>query len=135
MKRLCMTCVVVGLTALVGMAGPCGAQPTGQISPETADLVKGNTAFALDLYGKVGQKEGNLFFSPYSISTALAMTYAGARGTTAEEMAKTLHFPHEQSNLHRVYGELIGRINGKGAAPPIRVDDRQPIVGATGLRV
>ncbi len=50
-------------------------------------VVTGNTAFALDLYGKLRSQEGNLFLSPYSISTALAMTYGGARGETEKQMA------------------------------------------------
>ena len=60
-------------------------------------VVKGNSAFGFDLYQKLKNKEGNLFFSPYSISIALAMTYAGARGKTQKEMARVLHFttqPH-----------------------------------------
>ena len=55
-------------------------------------LVDGNNQFAIDLYKKLAEKDGNIVFSPYSISSALAMTYAGARGQTAEEMAKVLHF-------------------------------------------
>jgi len=48
---------------------------------------------AFDLYRKLaGQEDGNLFFSPYSISSALAMTYGGARGETAEQMEEVLHF-------------------------------------------
>src|SRR5574340_336081 len=43
-------------------------------------LPASNNAFAVDLYQKLRTQEGNLFFSPYSISVALAMTYAGARG-------------------------------------------------------
>src|SRR5580693_1613258 len=46
----------------------------------TATITEGNTIFALDIYGQLKAQEGNLFFSPYSISTCLAMTYAGARG-------------------------------------------------------
>ena len=47
---------------------------------EVADLVRGNSAFAFDLYQNLRDNNGNLFYSPYSISLALAMTYAGARG-------------------------------------------------------
>lgn len=62
--------------------------------------VKGNNEFAMELYKKLSQsKSNNLFISPYSISSALAMTYAGAKGTTAEEMAQTLHFVPKQ--LHK----------------------------------
>src|SRR5208282_3777659 len=49
---------------------------------QTKTLVDGNTAFACDLYAQLRKSPGNLFFSPYSVSTALAMTYAGARGDT-----------------------------------------------------
>ena len=56
------------------------------------DVIRGNNRFALDLYGRLRDQPGNLFLSPYGISTALAMTYAGARGATAAEMTRTLHF-------------------------------------------
>jgi serpin B len=69
-------------------------------------LVVGNTEFAFNLYARlkdhpeVKKANGNLFFSPYSISTALAMTYAGARGRTAEQMAVVLQLPFEQDLVH-----------------------------------
>jgi serpin B len=69
-------------------------------------IVQGNTAFALDLYAELKGAGGNLFFSPYSISTALAMTYAGARGNTAEQMAATLHFPMDPKQLHDRFASL-----------------------------
>lgn len=62
--------------------------------------VQGNTEFALDLYQKLRGVNGNLFFSPYSISMALAMTYAGARGDTQTQMAHTLHFGTDGKRLH-----------------------------------
>lgn len=69
-------------------------------------LVAGNTAFALDLYARLKSADGNLFFSPNSISTCLAMTYAGARGSTATQMARTLHFDTNQNQLAASFGEL-----------------------------
>ena len=57
---------------------------------ELGELVSGNTSFALNLYGSLRQGEGNLLFSPYSISQCLAMVYAGARGETAGEIALSL---------------------------------------------
>ena len=49
-----------------------------QVAPtELEELVKGNNRFAMDFYQAIRPAEGNLFFSPYSLSTALAMTYAG----------------------------------------------------------
>jgi len=56
-------------------------------------IVKGNNKFAFDLYTELRGQEGNLFFSPYSISTALGMTYCGARGQTETQMAGVLNFP------------------------------------------
>ena len=74
-------------------------------------MVDDNTAFTLDLYTKLKSREGNLFFSPFSISTALAMTYAGARENTAKQMAGVLHFPEEQDQLHHAMGDLISDLN------------------------
>jgi len=84
---------------------------------ELGSLAQNNAAFGFDLYQKLRETEGNLFLSPYSISTALAMTYAGARGRTEKEMAEVLHFPPEQSTFHRTFSELqssISEIQRKG---------------------
>ncbi len=60
---------------------------------DLAALAAGNRAFAFDMYQALRGEPGNLFYSPYSISLALAMTYGGARGDTAAEMAAALNFP------------------------------------------
>src|SRR5207245_232930 len=75
------------------------------------DLVAGNTAFGCDLYAKLRAEKGNLFLSPFSISTALAMTSAGAKGNTLAEMNKVLHLP---ADPHPAFGELLGRLNAAG---------------------
>ncbi|TET67360.1 MAG: serpin family protein, partial [Candidatus Zixiibacteriota bacterium] len=84
----------------------------------TADgemVVQGNNAFALDLYAELKNRDGNLFFSPHSISTALAMTYAGARGSTEKQMAEVLHFDLEQKRLHPAFRELLDQLEtGEG---------------------
>jgi serpin B len=74
-------------------------------------VVKGNSAFGFDLYQELKGEKGNLFFSPYSISTALAMTYAGARGQTKKEMAEVLHFSLEQEPLHSSFSKLQSELN------------------------
>ena len=76
--------------------------------PEDAmkDLSRANTKFALDMYASLCQKEGNIFYSPYSISTALAMTYAGACENTKKEMAQALHFDLLEENIHPAFNEL-----------------------------
>jgi len=71
-----------------------------------ADLVNGNSAFAFSLYRALKEENGNLFYSPYSISLALAMTYAGARGETEQQMADTLHFILSQDRLHPAFNGL-----------------------------
>jgi serpin B len=82
-------------------------ETTAEITPATLDeLVAGNNHFAYDLFHAVAQEEGNLFFSPYSISTALAMTYAGAQGETSTQMADTLHYTLPQSQLHPAFNAL-----------------------------
>ncbi len=80
-------------------------------SGSTKELVRNNTEFAFDIYARLEEAgEGNLFFSPYSISTALAMTYGGARGDTAAQMAEALRFNPEQAELHAAFAALAGRL-------------------------
>ncbi len=75
--------------------GSVGTEAAVEASSEDiAALADGGNQFAFDLYSRLAG-DGNLFFSPYSISTALAMTAAGARGNTEREMATVLHFPTE----------------------------------------
>ncbi len=73
-------------------------------------LATGNAAFALDLYSTFVDMEGNIVMSPYSISAALAMTYAGARGNTAAQMERTLHFPLQGGELHAGFAALEKRL-------------------------
>src|SRR5262249_47030120 len=77
--------------------------------------VSGNSEFGLDLYAQLRATPGNLFYSPYSISCALAMTYAGARGATADEMAKTLRFSLLPDRVHPAFRTLIREINAPAA--------------------
>jgi serpin B len=104
----------VGLFALLFLASANVRAADAPAPADRAALVKDNTAFALDLYGKLREREGNLFLSPYSISTALGMTYAGARGETAEQMAKKLHFTLEPDRLHPAFAALVQEVNGEG---------------------
>jgi serpin B len=81
---------------------------------DTAELVGGNTAFALDLYQALREGRDNLFYSPYSISLALAMTYAGARGETGRQMADTLRFSLSQDRLHPAFNGLDLALASRG---------------------
>ncbi len=107
------------------------AQP---LNPDVAALVKGNNEFAFDLYRQLSKTKGNIVFSPYSISTALAMTYAGARGTTADEMARTLHFTLSQDRLNRAYAKLIPELLGDRDKPrPFQLHTANAIWGQRGF--
>ncbi len=69
-------------------------------------VVDGDNTFAFDLYHSLRSQDGNLILSPFSISLALAMPYAGARGETESQMAQTLHFTLPQSRLHPAFNAL-----------------------------
>ena len=85
-------------------------------TPEKAAVVRSINAFALDLYVTLAAESAeNLFFSPFSISSALAMTYAGARGDTETQMEAALRFSLPQAALHPAFGALIGDITAAGA--------------------
>lgn len=132
MKRILLTILLAGiLVSLIGCSqagAPSSQQPGGElamsakprvISPDVAtsdltELVDGNSAFAFNLYQALREKEGNLFFSSYSISLALAMTYAGARGETEQQMAETLHFILSQENLHPAFNALDQELASRG---------------------
>ena len=100
LRRVCAKILAGLLPALPG--GFAQAAQPGQ----TKALVDGNTEFACDLCTQLRNSPGNFFFSPYSISTALAMTYAGARGNTETQMAHVLHFGKDQARLHSTFGAL-----------------------------
>jgi serpin B len=78
------------------------------------ELSDGNGAFAFDLYQSLRTEDGDLFYSPYSISIALAMAYAGAQGQTAEEMADTLRFTLPADRLHPAFNALDLELESRG---------------------
>ncbi len=107
---------------------------------DLADLVSGNSAFAFDLYHALTEKDGNLFYSPYSISVALAMTYAGARGETERQMADTLHYRLSQEKLHNALNGLDldlasrGKNSGFEDSERIRLNIANAIWGQSGYQ-
>jgi serine protease inhibitor len=107
------TLAVAASTALLTILSSVAAAQRAQTDLETG-LVDGNSQFACELYRHLAKEDGNLFFSPYSISNALAMTYAGARGQTAADMARTLHIPFEEPRLHQAFAGLIQQLNKPG---------------------
>jgi serpin B len=73
-----------------------------------------NTSFGCDLYAKLRAEKGNVFFSPFSIESALAMTAHGAKGKTLTEMQKTLHLPAETEKTSDGFKTLLATLNGEG---------------------
>lgn len=151
MKRQCFIAVILSMLAL--LLGACTltvpdepitdtpTTPPATISPSpepsppvvTGDdvsvLVNGNSSFAFDLYRMLKEEDGNLFYSPYSVSMALAMTYAGARGETAEQMADTLHFILPEERLHPAYSDLGEELaqRGKGRELLVMQPEGDPV--------
>lgn len=115
---VCALVILAGLLAACQPIEPQGGQGmllksdkarNVEIAFEQADvdaLVGGNNAFAFDLYQQLRSQDGNMIYSPFSISLAMAMVYGGARGGTAEQMASTLHFPFTDQKLHSGYNWL-----------------------------
>lgn len=90
-------------------------QPARSRPEDLAALVRGNSDFAFDLYRSVRSDGENLFFSPHSISAALAMTYAGARGDTERAMAGTLRFGLPDARLHGAFNALDQALAGRAS--------------------
>jgi serpin B len=86
-----------------------------------ATTVQGNTEFAFDLYQRLRTAKGNLFLSPFSISTALAMTYAGACSDTEVQMAQALHFLVDHGQLHPAFASLPATLSESGSKGHIQL--------------
>lgn len=97
-----------------------------KLSPTALQAAANNNDFGFRLYAELAKEKGNLFFSPYSISNALAMTYAGARSTTAEQMKTALHLLQEPAVLHPAFREINEALLGKDPKRPfeLRVANR-----------
>jgi len=127
--------VLLVLVFALNRAGALGGQPAVPAAPgkevkgekarvaapnvlpaDLKELTAGNRAFGLELYQSLHAAPGNLFLSPHSISAALAMTYAGARGQTAAEMAKALHFTLPAERLHPAFNGLDIELAGRAGA-------------------
>ncbi len=86
-------------------------------TPESiAQVVSGNNEFAFELYSKLREKHGNenVLFSPYSISTALAIAHEGAAGTTSEQMLGTLNLPEDGMARNSSFASIYNSLNRKG---------------------
>jgi serpin B len=83
--------------------------------------VKGNNAFAFEIFKEVFNTGANVFISPYSISSVLAMTYAGARNETEKQMSEVLHFDLTQVNTHQGFSAINKELNRTEAESGIKL--------------
>jgi len=93
--------------ASLAVAAP---QESGLNEHEPAGLVEGNTRFALALYTTLARGDGNIAIAPLSISTALSMVYAGARGETQTQMGRVLGFALPEGPLNEAFGDLSSEL-------------------------
>lgn len=106
MHRISIVLSVILLTAVFFASFGISSEASSSGASLNEDIVKGNNAFAVKLYHELDKAKGNIFFSPYSVSSALSMTYAGARGNTAKEMKETLQFQLDQPELNSAFKSL-----------------------------
>ena len=118
--------ILGALILLLVVSGPSLGESADCPEPDRIRArVADNNEFAFSLYQKIAGAEPNLgknvFFSPYSISTALGMTYAGARGETAQQMSAALRFDAEQETLHQSFRDLATRLDGTGKPYQLKI--------------
>jgi len=99
---------------------PPKADDVGSTQQGIQQVVNANNQFAFELYSELDKSnDGNIFYSPYSISAALAMTYEGAKGQTADEMKSVFHFP-ESNTLRPNFAAIYNEINKGNNAYELR---------------
>jgi serpin B len=134
MKKLISVLLPVILClALAACSSPAMAQEarsnkprdlSPQVNPaELAELINGNSKFALDLYQALKGEDGNLFFSPYSLNLALAMAYAGAREETRAQMKSTLDITLGDDLLHEAFNFLALELAKRETVPGLQGKD------------
>jgi serpin B len=113
----------VGLVLAKGADGSAAPKVNdkGATVEGTQAVVDGANQAAFELYAKLAAEPGNLFFSPYSIATALAMTYEGARGQTADEIRDVFHLPQDASVRQPGFAALHNALNALDSAYKLSV--------------
>ena len=88
------------------------ADDSGATIQGVNQVVKANNQFAINLYSEINNDTNeNIFFSPWSISTVMAMAYEGARGETAKEIQSVFHFPTDNNSRRSSYAKMLNTLN------------------------
>ena len=119
MNKKNLTIGIVIIIAIVGFififktsSEPVVLLKDGEVTEEgLINIVDANNEFAFDLYSEYQSEDGNIFFSPLSISLVLAMTYEGATGETKEQIQSVFHFPEDNLLMRSAYANLNNEIN------------------------
>jgi len=124
MQRTLISMILIAL----GVFSACGQIVSGEVlksdkaritepastAADIKTLIEGNTAFGFNIYRILSKTGDNIFYSPYSISAALAMTYAGARSESEQRIADTMQFMLPQSNLHAAFNSMDIELGSRG---------------------
>ena len=98
--------IVCGFLVLLSVGSSRRELLDGKPTAELKPVVDANSAFALELYSNLKAADGNLFLSPYSVSSALAVAYGGAKGNTEKQIGTAMHFLEDQDKLHLAMSEI-----------------------------
>ena len=132
------------MTAVLALSAFAECAPAAE-NPASTAIADANNRFAFDLYRQLRHQRGNLFFSPFSISTALAMVHTGARGITAEEIASTIHLTDVEeiaSTMHladdetlATYADLLADLTGQSDSTTCRLEIASRLWGRSGAHI
>lgn len=130
-RGACMA--IISLTAIAEVRAEVQPHVRAPLTPYVEAVAAANNGLAFDLFRQLGSEdaEKNLLISPISISTALTMAYAGARGNTAAQMADVLHLNGLADDIHAGYGGLISDLHAPREGYELQVANR--LFGQTGF--
>jgi serpin B len=108
-----LVAVAGGLFALYRSGAFSPSQKPDYRGYSASNITEANNLFAFEFYSAIKGEEGNVFFSPFSITSAFAMVYDGARGQTADELSSVFHLPEDVNTVREEYASIYGEINAK----------------------
>ncbi len=117
------------LSAILAGEWAKAAEEATRPDADMLEAASASNGFAAGLYGRLRERRGNLFISPFSVFTAMAMARAGARGRTEEEMAAVLRLPADRGKFHKALGSVVRHLNSRITGPDPYLDGESPDEG------